>query len=177
MNQSSSQIPKTSTMAIISLVTSLLFIPVVSIVLGHLARREVRKSNGTITGAGMALAGLIIGYIQVAVLMLIIIVTSSLALSSTSKIFGGHKDDAAQNWVNSTGEAYVTSYLTLSGEYPKSLNSLLAPKLGLPPFVKSTSDLNDPWGNQYQYKYPGVKNANSFDLWTVTPDGRTIGNW
>ena len=61
-------------MAIISLVTALLFIPVVSIVLGHLARREVRKSNGTITGAGMALAGLIIGYIQVAVLMLIIIV-------------------------------------------------------------------------------------------------------
>ena len=56
-------------MSVISLVSSLLCIPLVSIILGHPARGEVRKSNGTITGAGIALAGLIIGYLQIAALV------------------------------------------------------------------------------------------------------------
>lgn len=51
-------------MAIISLVTGLMCIPLVSIILGHLARSEINKSNGSIAGAGMALAGLILGYLQ-----------------------------------------------------------------------------------------------------------------
>lgn len=65
--------PQTSTFAIASLVTSLVswfIIPfiggIVAVVLGHIARNEIRKSNGTISGGGMALAGLIIGYIQIA---------------------------------------------------------------------------------------------------------------
>ena len=37
---------------------------------------------------------------------------------SNIEIFGGSKVKAAQQWVNSTGEAYVASYLTLVGEYP-----------------------------------------------------------
>ena len=40
-------------------------------------------------------------------------------MSNIGSIFGGSKVKAAQQWVNSTGEAYVTSYLTLVGEYPK----------------------------------------------------------
>jgi flagellar basal body-associated protein FliL len=57
-------VPRTSTMAIISLVTGLMCIPLVSIILGHLARSEINKSNGSIVGAGIALAGLILGYLQ-----------------------------------------------------------------------------------------------------------------
>ncbi len=39
----------------------------------------------------------------------------------------------------------------------------------------------DPWGNEYQYRYPGQRNAQGFDLWSFGPDGREseddIGNW
>lgn len=52
-------------MAIISLVTGLMCIPIVSIILGHLARSEISKSNGSIVGSGIALAGLILGYLQI----------------------------------------------------------------------------------------------------------------
>ena len=47
-------------MAIISLVTGLICI-FVSIILGHLARSEIRKSKGSIVGQGIALSGLILG--------------------------------------------------------------------------------------------------------------------
>ena len=42
----------------------LLFYPalIVSVILGHVARAKIKKSQGTLTGAGVALAGLIIGY-------------------------------------------------------------------------------------------------------------------
>lgn len=40
----------------------------------------------------------------------------------------------------------------------------------------------DPWGSEYQYRYPGQKNPEGFDLWSFGPDGRDggnddIGNW
>lgn len=43
----------------------------------------------------------------------------------------------------------------------------------------------DPWGNEYQYLYPGQKNPKSFDLWSFGSDGAQggegrnadIGNW
>ena len=43
----------------------------------------------------------------------------------------------------------------------------------------------DPWGEPYQYEYPGSQNAHSFDLWTLGSDGapggeganQDVGNW
>lgn len=40
----------------------------------------------------------------------------------------------------------------------------------------------DPWDNPYKYAAPGKKNADSFDVWSVGPDGQDgteddIGNW
>lgn len=182
MNHHPTQVPKTSTMAIISLVTALLCIPLVSIILGHLARGEVRKSNGTIAGAGIALAGLIIGYLQIVSLLLFfaigLIGGLGLAASNMEKTFGSGKEDAAQNWVNGTGESYVELYFIKTRSYPDSLDDLMeSHNGGQSPVISEPSFLVDPWGNQYQYRYPGEENPDSFDLWTVTPDGQTIGNW
>ena len=60
-------------MAIISLVAGLMCIPLVSIILGHLARSEIRKSNGSIVGQGIALAGLILGYLQLLIGILLLV--------------------------------------------------------------------------------------------------------
>ncbi len=43
----------------------------------------------------------------------------------------------------------------------------------------------DPWGNEYQYEYPGQNNPHTFDLWSFGADGKSggegvngdVGNW
>ena len=68
---------QTNTLAIISLVSGLLgwtVLPVIgaiaAVVTGHLAKKEIRESNNTLSGDGMALAGLILGYVQIGILVL-----------------------------------------------------------------------------------------------------------
>jgi hypothetical protein len=63
----------TSPMAIVSLVFGLacwIALPVVggvvAIVCGHMARRDIRASGGSLTGDGLAVAGLVLGYAQLA---------------------------------------------------------------------------------------------------------------
>ena len=85
--------------------------------------------------------------VEILIVLALIGIVAGLAMSNLGEIFGGGKVKAAQTWVNSTGEAYVTSYFALVGEYPKTINDLKTPPNGIPPFVKRASDLEDPWGN------------------------------
>ena len=69
--------PTTSGLAIASLVLGLLFclgpltgIP--AVICGHLARSRIRSAAGQIGGAGMALAGLILGYVGIALWLLLL---------------------------------------------------------------------------------------------------------
>jgi general secretion pathway protein G len=47
------------------------------------------------------------------------------------------------------------------------------------PYLKQLP--KDPWGNDYQYRYPGTHNTNGADLFSFGPDGREgnddIDNW
>jgi general secretion pathway protein G len=99
--------------------------------------------------------------VEILIVLALIGIVAGLAMSNLGEIFGGGKVKAAQTWVNSTGEAYVTSYFALVGEYPKSLADLKTPPPGTPPFVKRASDLQDPWGksmfiNIPVHKIPGA---------------------
>ena len=71
--------PPNSTAAVVSLVFGILswvFLPVigpiVAVVAGHMARAEIRRLNGQVGGGGMAMAGLVLGYLQIALLALAI---------------------------------------------------------------------------------------------------------
>jgi hypothetical protein len=66
-------IKQTSSLAIISLVSGLLgwtLVPwlgsLVAIVTGHMARAEIRRNPETMEGDGMAVAGLVLGWLMVA---------------------------------------------------------------------------------------------------------------
>ena len=132
---------------------------------------EIRKENNIPnTSKGFTL-------VEILIVLALIGIVAGLAMTNLGEIFGGGQEKAAKTWVNSTGEAYVTSYFAMVGEYPKSLNDLRTPPNGVPPFVKRASDLNDPWGKPYVYQYPGTRNPGSFDLSTTTPAGQVIGNW
>lgn len=70
----------TSNTAIVALVAGLLswlFVPligaVVAIIAGHMARGEIRRSNGALEGDGLALAGMVLGYVQIGLTVLTII--------------------------------------------------------------------------------------------------------
>lgn len=71
----------TSTYAILSLAFGLiawLMAPllgaIVAVVCGHLGRAEIRRSGGALEGDGMALAGLILGYLQIALALMLALV-------------------------------------------------------------------------------------------------------
>ena len=73
--------PRTSSLAVVSLIFGILaWVPalplvgaLVAIICGHAARSEIaRAPSGAIEGGGMALAGLILGWIQVGLAVLII---------------------------------------------------------------------------------------------------------
>lgn len=72
--------PATSGYAIASLVCSLLgYIgvfgigPLLGIIFGHMAIREIDRSNGLLQGRGLAQAGLILGYIALGLILLAVV--------------------------------------------------------------------------------------------------------
>lgn len=64
--------PKTSTLAIVSLVAGIagwtilpLIGSIVAIVTGHMAKAEIREQVGSLGGDGLATAGLVLGYLSI----------------------------------------------------------------------------------------------------------------
>ncbi len=81
-------------------------------------------------------------------------------------------------------------YRTNVGEYPETLKELYEPptdeekkkRWGSTPYIDNPSAMKDAWGRDLQYKRPGQHNEQSYDLWSLGPDGQDatdddIGNW
>lgn len=64
---------RTSTLAIIALVLGLLGLSLPAIICGHIARSQIRRSHGMLTGGGFALAGIILGYFMLVVTVVVVI--------------------------------------------------------------------------------------------------------
>lgn len=84
--------PKTSGLAIASLVcgiTAWTILPIgltaiAAVILGHLAKKEIRASGETIAGNGMATAGLILGYVNIALFIVAVCAFTFLMINSNS---------------------------------------------------------------------------------------------
>lgn len=70
---------ETSTLAVVSLVTGILgwlgligIGPVIAVITGHMAKNEIRGREGLMGGSGMATAGLILGYTNLAFSLVIL---------------------------------------------------------------------------------------------------------
>jgi general secretion pathway protein G len=73
--------------------------------------------------------------------------------------------------------------------YPRDLDELRNPPASAGtnehwngPYVNNPKLLIDPWGHPYRYVAPGQHNTESYDIWTVGPDGQSdntddMGNW
>ena len=90
--------PRTSATAIVSLVFGILgwiCLPgigaIVAVICGHMARSEIRRvPPGTIDGDGMALAGLILGWVQIAITILIIAIVILFVVIGAAAYSGAH---------------------------------------------------------------------------------------
>ena len=124
----------------------------------------------------LAIAGMIIG----------------LAVANLDKIFGGAKEDVARMFVNNSLKVPLQTYRMHMGDFPSTAEGLQA-LIAAPsnnadrwrgPYLDGdkTKILLDPWMEPYQYRYPGIRNTSSYDVWSKGPDKQDgtaddIGNW
>lgn len=76
---------RTNVLAIISLISGILgvfiFGSLIAVICGHIARGQIRESQGRETGDGLAVVGLILGYAMLVLTVLVIIAAVVFGLS------------------------------------------------------------------------------------------------
>ena len=103
--------------------------------------------------------------------------------------FCGAPTDAAKLFVASL-ETPMMQFRINTESYPETgegLTVLKAPTARIVskwkgPYIKPDKELLDPWKQPYRYRCPGLHNPNSYDVWSIGPDGKSgtdddIGNW
>lgn len=106
---------KTSAQAIWSLVLGILsllcfgfFAGIPAVICGHAARSNIRKSQGALTGGGMALAGLILGYVGIVVTTIGILAAIAVPnfIAYKTKAFCGKVESAGNTTVAAMNDYY-----------------------------------------------------------------------
>lgn len=147
--------PETSGKAIFSLVSGILFLilpfSIVAVIFGHLSLSEIRRSAGRLTGRGLAIAGLVLGYLGVAVIVGLIILGVA-AIPSTNK--EAMRKMAVMNNEN-TVVASVRSLNTAEIAYAQAHRDF--------GYTCSLSDLSGAWGISGDLA-TGRKNGYRFEL-------------
>ena len=143
-----------------------------AIICGHYSRRKISAASGAISGAGLALTGLILGYFGT--------ILSSLIIGFVIFFLGGNVDHARPVRVQADLAALETQlmvYHALNGTYPTTEQGLqaLIEKPTTPPIPRSwrrlmDTVLIDPWGNVYQYRARDIHTKSAYDLFSAGPD-------
>lgn len=122
--------PHTSGKAVTSLIFGFLFFAlpaaVVAIVLGHIALSDIRKSAVQLKGHGIAVAGLVLGYLGIAMIPLLLIIAavaipnllrSRMAANEASAVSSLRAIDVASlRYAGTYGNGYPPNLDTLTGE-------------------------------------------------------------
>jgi general secretion pathway protein G len=128
--------------------------------------------------------------LEILVVLAIIGLLVSLAVTNVGNLFSGSQKDIAKLFVTQSLQAPLNAYRIHMGDFPSTTEGLAA-LVTAPankadrwrgPYLQDSKLPVDPWGEPYQYRYPGVKNKNGFDLWSKGPDKTDgtdddIGNW
>jgi general secretion pathway protein G len=122
----------------------------------------------------------------------ILALLATLAVTQIDKVFGQSQVTVARIFVTDSMRVPLLRYRMDLGDYPttsQGLGALLtAPEGGAGkwkgPYFESRNAGNplDPWGQPYEYRFPGTKNTGGYDLFSAGPDRKAgteddIGNW
>lgn len=121
-------------------------------------------------------------------MLLVVVILSTLAAMIVPR-FVGRSDEAKVAAAEADVQSHLASALDLyeldNGAYPKRLEDLLADpgdaRKWKGPYIKKKKGLTDPWGRPYQYRVPGLRNAD-YDLFSLGVDGQEgtlddVANW
>lgn len=115
-----------------------------------------------------------------------------LVVTNVDKVLGRSSEDIAKVFVNNSLKTPLVRYRIDLGDYPSTSEGLAA-LITAPgnatdrwrgPYLDVTGGKLpvDPWGQPYEYRYPGVKNVGGYDLYSKGVDKTAetaddIGNW
>lgn len=130
--------------------------------------------------------------LEILVVLAIIGLLAGLAITNSDKIFGQSQEAVAKIFVRDSLKTSLVRYRIDLGDYPSTaegMAALLTAPAGKAehwrgPYIEAPGSRApaDPWGEAYQYRYPGVKNKGGYDLFSKGPDKTEgteddIGNW
>ena len=128
--------------------------------------------------------------IEVLLVLVILVIIASLAVTAYGPIQQKAYINAARTQI-SAFKTPLQAYRLDLGDYPatgQGLEALRAAPSGVSdptkwngPYLDSPVPL-DPWGNPYQYEYPGKYQTDLPDIWSLGPDAidnseDDVGNW
>lgn len=167
--------PRTSGIAIASLVFGCLFFflpsAVIAVILGHISGSQIRKSAGRLKGSGMALAGLILGYVGIAAIPFILII-AAIAIPNLLRARIAANEATAVGSLRTIATACVT-YSAVNKQFPQSLANLGAPQPG----ASNSEGLIDPQlasglrhGYVFSYSASSTHGDGTLDAFTINAD-------
>lgn len=117
--------------------------------------------------------------VELLVVMAILGLIAVFAVPQVIKFLSGAQHDAAEIQIERLS-GILDLYRLELGDYPSTdagLDALIEAPAGVErwngPYVKKAESLIDPWGNPYQYRYPGEHGE--YDLYSLGKDGREGG--
>ncbi|HVU17471.1 MAG TPA: type II secretion system major pseudopilin GspG [Candidatus Didemnitutus sp.] len=130
--------------------------------------------------------------VEMLVVLAILGMLIGLLVTNSEKIFGNSQAAVAKIFVHDSLKTALTRYRMDIGDYPSTeegIEALMVAPGGKAdrwhgPYLDAPGNKVplDPWAESYQYRYPGTKNAGSYDLFSKGPDKAAdtaddIGNW
>lgn len=153
---------RTSGLAVTSLVCGLLgfvllFPSLLAVIFGHVARGAIARSGGSLKGGGMALAGLIMGYVMMALIPVIGILAALMVPVLNSVSNKAQELRAAKN-AHQLVLGLQANALDHDGAFPPDLETLFAEGI-----LNDPEPLKCPLGNEaqdigWEYLGAGIKN-------------------
>jgi hypothetical protein len=157
--------PESCGIAVTSLVLGILahvcFGPLTAIpavICGHIALSRIKQSHGALTGQGLAIGGLVLGYVSLAMMVLIIPLMVAIAIPNfimARQKARTHKCHAQMSMIKYA----IDTYQVENDSLPPDLDSLTPEYIRIPP--------TDPWGNEFIYQ----KTPGGYELISLGGDG------
>jgi hypothetical protein len=166
--------PQTSNKALASLICGVLFFcgpaAIAAVILGHMALSDIKKGAGRIAGQGMAVAGLVMGYLGIAFMAIFVIATALSVRNTLRQDVPSNETSAIQ-----TMKTYSEALKTYSAKCPQqgfpATLSRLGPGRGdcmHANLVEARLAMLRPARLGYVYSYhPGVEGANRVTVFAL----------
>ncbi|MFQ5724593.1 MAG: DUF4190 domain-containing protein, partial [Terriglobia bacterium] len=134
----------------------------VAIILGFLSRSQIRASAGHLKGEGMALAGIILGFVGVVFIPFILIIAAIAIPNLLQSRMAANEARAAASL--RSAHTSLEAYRIVHGRYPATLDELASPPSGEPANLE-TLNLEEVLATKYGYVFEYIPQDTDGDGW------------